>query len=348
MRQFVKSSLSALLGVSLLTISSFALAEDDSLPISLRVEPGVAVPITDPQAQRFNVGGALAVKPELGLGSYFSLGPSASVISLPSKVSNVDAGTAWGFGGFVRVKRPHDSKNTDTGFAAVSPWVDADLLYVSTGSLDRAGFAAAVGASVPTSGKRTLWVGPFARYESVHQEDGFRINGNSSKTIIFGLSFEIGAGVDQKIVHQPCPPVQANKLPEQQPVPVKTTGPTSTDVELHQVVQFAWDSPVLDAKANSQLTDVLTKLASVKDFKSIKVEGHASSEGQSKHNDALSLKRAQAVVDYLVANGLPKEKLSAVGFGSSVPVASNANVAGRVLNRRAEFVVKFVIVKQSK
>lgn len=122
---------------------------------------------------------------------------------------------------------------------------------------------------------------------------------------------------------------------------------TETDnLEIKQVIQFAWDSPVLDTTANAQLAEVVKKLASAKEFKSIRIEGHASSEGQVKHNDVLSQNRANSVLEFLVAHGVPREKLSAVGHGSRVPVASNKTEAGRVQNRRAEFTVRFVIVRE--
>lgn len=335
---------------SLMTLLSVSTANAQEL--SLRVEPGVAVPLTKPQSDRFKTGGAVALKPELGLGSYFSLGPSVSVVSFPSDVSGVDGPTAWLFGGFARLKRPHDEKNTGTGLTAVSPWVDGDAQYVRTGPLDRFGAAVAVGAAVPTSDSRNLWVGPFARYQLVNQEDGHAgFNTNNSKTLIVGLSFELSPGMKKK---EEVPPVQPKKSPppepvkeEPKPVPPPVIVRSEEELELKQVVQFAWDSPVLDNAATHQLDGVIKTLTSSKEFKSIRVEGHASSEGQVKHNDALAQNRANSVMEFLASHGVPKEKLSAVGFGSRSPVATNDTEAGRVLNRRAEFVVKFVVVKES-
>ncbi len=76
----------------------------------------------------------------------------------------------------------------------------------------------------------------------------------------------------------------------------------------------------------------------------VQIEGHASSEGGDDHNQTLSEKRAEAVLDYLVAHGIAKERLVSKGFSSSVPVATNLTEAGREQNRRVEFVVHFIIL----
>lgn len=67
-----------------------------------------------------------------------------------------------------------------------------------------------------------------------------------------------------------------------------------------------------------------------------KVEGHTDSVGSEKTNLDLSNRRAMAVRDYLVANGVDKFRLSAEGFGESMPIASNNTREGRSQNRRVE------------
>ncbi len=55
----------------------------------------------------------------------------------------------------------------------------------------------------------------------------------------------------------------------------------------------------------------------------IEVAGHTDTDGDNNGNMALSEKRAQAVADYLIKAGLPADRLKAVGYGSSQPVAAN-------------------------
>jgi OOP family OmpA-OmpF porin len=72
----------------------------------------------------------------------------------------------------------------------------------------------------------------------------------------------------------------------------------------------------------------------------IEVGGHTDASGEDAANQALSEKRAQAVVDYLVKAGLPANRFTAVGYGSTQPVGSNETDEGKAQNRRIEFLVR--------
>jgi len=69
----------------------------------------------------------------------------------------------------------------------------------------------------------------------------------------------------------------------------------------------------------------------------VSIEGHTDSSGDAVLNQELSQSRARAVLNYLVANGVDDSRLTAIGFGPSVPVADNDTEEGRALNRRIEF-----------
>jgi len=66
------------------------------------------------------------------------------------------------------------------------------------------------------------------------------------------------------------------------------------------------------------------------------VEGHTDSTGSDKINNELSQKRAEAVMNYLIENGFPAEKIKAVGYGSANPIGDNKTSKGRQANRRVE------------
>ncbi len=69
----------------------------------------------------------------------------------------------------------------------------------------------------------------------------------------------------------------------------------------------------------------------------VEISGHTDNVGDANENRALSLARAEAVVRYLVEAGIKHTRLVARGFGENKPVASNATLQGREVNRRVEF-----------
>lgn len=69
----------------------------------------------------------------------------------------------------------------------------------------------------------------------------------------------------------------------------------------------------------------------------VEIQGYTDSMGDPAYNQLLSQKRAKAIQDYLVARGIPQERLSARGYGQSKPIAANESAAGRAQNRRSQF-----------
>lgn len=68
----------------------------------------------------------------------------------------------------------------------------------------------------------------------------------------------------------------------------------------------------------------------------IQIVGHTDSRGSEESNDALSRRRAQAVADELIANGVSANRISTRGVGESQPIATNDTPEGRAQNRRVE------------
>ncbi len=69
----------------------------------------------------------------------------------------------------------------------------------------------------------------------------------------------------------------------------------------------------------------------------VEVSGHTDNLGASAENKMLSQLRANAVVNFLIAQGVASSNLKAVGYGQEQPIATNATSEGRRLNRRVEF-----------
>ncbi len=108
---------------------------------------------------------------------------------------------------------------------------------------------------------------------------------------------------------------------------------------LHGTVNFARASTTLNSSGKetlSRLIDVASSCPHVR----IEIEGHADAEGSPGGNQVLSEERAKAAVEYLVSRGIPMEKISAVGYGATRPVAPNDTPESRALNRRVEIIIR--------
>lgn len=351
-----------------------ALAAPD---FSLKLEPGVAVPLSAPQSDVYDAGGSQSLKLLFAVTSFLDVGPSVSFMLLPAAASNAESGIGWGLGGGVRLKRPYDAES----FYGISPWLDADLLYVRTGELSRPGFDAAVGLAVPIGRARAFWVGPFIRYLHIMQSDDDDLDNRDAKLLSFGLSLEVGSGVDVAHEHRHPPQDRAEPLVSAPPEAAVACAPTSCPdkdgdgildrvdrcpdvvgtaetfgcpmykklvirrdkLELKDKLYFALDQATLDPASFPVLDETAEALKANTAFK-VQIDGHSDSTGGEAHNQTLSERRAQAVRDYLVSRGVAPARLTWKGFSSSVPVDTNQTSAGRENNRRVEFVVALIIL----
>lgn len=99
---------------------------------------------------------------------------------------------------------------------------------------------------------------------------------------------------------------------------------------------FEFDSAELPANADEGLENALAYMSRYPDGQ-YEVAGHTDGIGSDAYNQNLSERRAQAVADYLVANkGVAADQITVVGYGESMPVASNETDSGRARNRRVQ------------
>jgi outer membrane protein OmpA-like peptidoglycan-associated protein len=110
-----------------------------------------------------------------------------------------------------------------------------------------------------------------------------------------------------------------------------------TVITLPGSVLFASSKTVLLPGAQDKLNLVAEALKD--QTGKIVVEGHTDSQGGDASNQELSQGRAQAVRDYLVARGVPSDRIQARGLAATRPIADNKTPEGRASNRRVEIVV---------
>jgi outer membrane protein OmpA-like peptidoglycan-associated protein len=94
----------------------------------------------------------------------------------------------------------------------------------------------------------------------------------------------------------------------------------------------------LTSEGTQVLDLVLGFLSKYPDLK-LEIECHTDNTGQAATNQNLSQKRAEAMVDYLVINGISRGRLTAKGYGGTRPVAPNYQESDRKLNRRINFTI---------
>ena len=100
-------------------------------------------------------------------------------------------------------------------------------------------------------------------------------------------------------------------------------------------VTFASDSANITSSFYSALNGIAQSLNNYPETR-IQVNGYTDSTGNDAHNQELSQRRANAVAQYLIAQGVSSSRIVANGFGSSNPIASNSTQEGRLQNRRVE------------
>ena len=92
---------------------------------------------------------------------------------------------------------------------------------------------------------------------------------------------------------------------------------TTTSADLFKLIQFLKDNPAVK----------------------LEIQGYTDNSGSLASNQKLSQQRANSVVNYLIKNGIEKDRLTAKGFGPANPVADNKTAEGKAQNRRVEMKV---------
>lgn len=144
---------------------------------------------------------------------------------------------------------------------------------------------------------------------------------------------------DVATVEPVLPPVvmqTAEVLPA--PEPVVPEGPLMFKPVVPPFVYFEFDKSDLSEEARQKL-DAFAEAVQDKDF-DIMIAGHTDWIAPEQYNMSLSVRRAEAVFNYLTSKGLPPDRMTTIGYGETRPVSTNHTATGRALNRRTEISIQ--------
>jgi outer membrane protein OmpA-like peptidoglycan-associated protein len=138
-----------------------------------------------------------------------------------------------------------------------------------------------------------------------------------------------------------APPVAPDPEPPPAPQPPPAPEPprvevTAGAIELREKVAFEPGSATLLPASLALLDEVAATLAAHPEITRLRIEGHTDGAAGRALNQRLSERRAKAVRDYLIKQGVAARRLQARGYGEAKPIASNRTASGREQNRRVE------------
>jgi outer membrane protein OmpA-like peptidoglycan-associated protein len=149
------------------------------------------------------------------------------------------------------------------------------------------------------------------------------------------------------------PPAAPAPIPATQPEQISTTTRATAllrslkfnevngkwELVLPEPLLFRFDEHTLTDAAAANVERLGASLADA-NFREVIVVGHTDSVGSREHNERLSLRRAQSVAAALKLDASGAIKITVLGVGSSVPIASNKTAEGRAENRRVSIIVE--------
>ena len=131
-----------------------------------------------------------------------------------------------------------------------------------------------------------------------------------------------------------CPNTAANTRVDGNGCPLAALPEAGASLVLRNIT-FRANTAVLLPSSSAELDNIAASLRSVPDAR-WEIAGYTDNRGIAARNLVLSRQRAAAVMQYLIAKGVPSTSLAAAGYGAQNPAASNLTVFGRAQNRRVE------------
>jgi outer membrane protein OmpA-like peptidoglycan-associated protein len=142
------------------------------------------------------------------------------------------------------------------------------------------------------------------------------------------------------------PPSPAPDTVKAQPVPVPEPPKEEIKEETKKILKEAIEGVNFESskdiiqKSSYVILDKVVKLLKDNPGYKLQINGHTDSKGSATFNKTLSQKRAIAVKKYLTTHGIAGSRLKTAGYGGERPIADNETDAGKLKNRRVEFIIE--------
>lgn len=143
------------------------------------------------------------------------------------------------------------------------------------------------------------------------------------------------AECDPDLVPKPEPVVEAAPAPAPAPAPQAVT----ESVSLSAGALFDVNKDTLKPAGQEELRTLAARIKTI-NIEHIDIAGHTDSTGAEAYNQDLSVRRANAVKNFLIDQGIDPRIMSTIGYGESRPIADNRTSAGRAQNRRVEVTLR--------
>lgn len=151
----------------------------------------------------------------------------------------------------------------------------------------------------------------------------------------FGLTFGYGTPDFRTFLGLTYPNPKRVYLPVEEPL----ASIVQDKIVITKAIHFEFDRAVIRPVSFPILDAVVDIMKAHSDVRKVRVEGHTDSKGSDPYNMRLSQRRVNAVREYMVSHGISGDRLIAVGYGETRPIASNDTDEGRAKNRRVEFTI---------
>jgi len=291
---------------------------------------GAATP-TDSFKKRVDTGGVFSPFAGYMFNDYLGVMGQAQLLGMPfTNRPGVSDSDVWALGAHagprlaIPFKLPNEAELYATGQAGVFTGLSSHT------PISRTSWGYSTGAGFNVRITDDLLLGIWGRYNWLDQRvntdplNAPQANRHNVQYVTAGVGLTFNAAPPPP----PPPPVVAQAPKPAPPPPVKKK-------IVLRGVNFDFDKANIRPDAKPVLDEAIATLKQ-EGTVSIVAEGHTDSRGTDAYNQKLSLRRANAVRDYLVAGGISANRISVEGFGESKPVASNKTDDGRAQNRRVE------------